>query len=220
MQRLRYYPLLIALIAVVAAGVAFTTVRMHASAQTQTPSQTGQPHRGNRVFGTIQSVSADSFVVTGRDGKTYTVKTTATTKVLTQSAARLNDVRAGDMVRVLATKGQDGSLTAVAVQDLPAGLAVGGGRGGPRDGAAGNAANSNRVFVAGSVVRLSGTSLSIASRGGAATTVAVPASARISRMTTAPWTSLAAGARVSAMGTLNPDGSLAASTVMVLPASR
>jgi hypothetical protein len=219
---MRHYPLIIALIAMLAAGAAFEAARMHASAQVQQPPQTGQRPHGNRVFGTIQSVSAGSLVVAGRDGKTYTVKTTATTKVVTQSRARLTDIRAGDRVRVLATKAQDGSLTAVAVQDIPAGLALaGGGRpGGPRGGAAGNGANPDRVVVAGSVVSLNGSTLSVAARDGTAMSVAVPASARISRMTAAPWTSLAAGARVAATGTLNPDGTLAASTIMVMPAGR
>jgi Domain of unknown function (DUF5666) len=217
-RRIQLYPLIITLVAVLGAGAAFTTARLHhASAQTQQQLQPGPVHRGNRVFGTIQSVSGDSFVVTGRDGKTYTVKTTAATKVLTQSRARLGDIRTGDLVRILATKGQDGSLTAVAVQDAPAGLAPGayaGGRGGA------NAGNSGRVLVAGSVVSLNGSTLSVASRNGTSTTVAVPASARISRTTALPWSSLAAGARVTAMGTLDTDGSLAASTVMVLPGTR
>ena len=208
MQKLRYYPLIIALVAVLAAGV-------HASAQTQPPSQGTQQHRGNRVSGTIQSVSAGSFVVTGRDGKTYTVKTTATTKVVTQTAARLSDIKAGDAVRIMAQKGQDGSLTAVSVQDVPAGLGWGApGRGGVRE------SSSGRVFVSGSVASVTGTSLSVASTGGAATTVAVPASAKISRMTTVPWTSLVTGARVAANGTFNADGTLSAATIMVITAKR
>lgn len=222
MQKLRHYPWLIALAAILAAGAAFTTVRMHASAQTP-PAQTGQ-HRGNRVFGTIQSVSADSFVIAARDGKTYTVKTTPATKVLTASAARLSDIKAGDVVRIAATKADDGSLTARAVQAIPAGLGVGAGpgaRGGaPRPGAQSNPGSADRVFVAGSVVSVNGSTLSVASRNGAATTVAVPASARISRMRALSWTSLAAGAHVAAMGTLNEDGSLSASTIMVMQGSR
>jgi uncharacterized protein DUF5666 len=214
-QKSRFYSLVIALIAVLAAGVTFATVRIHASAQTQPPSQTTPQHRGNRVFGTIQSVSAGSFVVTGRDGKAYTVKTTAATKVYTQSAARLSDVKAGDMVRVMATKAQDGSLTATAVQAVPAALSyAAAGRGGVRD------ANSGRVFVSGSVASVGGMSLSVASTGGAATTVAVPASAKISRMTTVPLTSLVTGARVAANGTFNADGTLSASTIMVITAKR
>lgn len=216
MQKVRFYSLIIALIAVLAAGVTVATVHRHASAQTQTPSQPAQQHRGNRVIGTIQSVAAGSFVVTGRDGKAYTVKTTATTKILTQTAARFGDVKAGDWVRIVAEKAQDGSLTAVAVQDVPAGLGPAGvrGRGGVRDAASG------RVFVSGSVASVTGSSLSVASSAGAATTVAVPASAKVSRTTTAPLTSLAAGARVAAMGTLNADGSLTASTIMVMTGKR
>ena len=213
MQKFRFYALIIALIAVLAAGVTFATVQRHASAQTQPPSQTTPQHRGNRVSGTIQSVSAGSFVVTGRDGKAYTVKTTSATKVLTQTAARLSDVKAGDTVRIMAEKAQDGSLTAVAVQDVPAGLSLGGpGRGGVRD------TKSGRVMVSGSVASVSGTSLSVASTGGAATTVAVPASAKVSRTTTVPLTALASGAHVMAMGTPNPDGSLSAATIMVMTA--
>lgn len=215
MHKFRYYPAIIALVALLGAGATVATVRMHAAAQTQPPASGTQAHRGNRVFGTIQSVTAGSFVVTGRDGKAYTVKTTAATKVLTQTAARLSDIKAGDMVRIVAEKAQDGSLTALSVQDMPAGLGFGpGGRGGVRD------ATSGRVFVAGSVVGLRGTSLSVASAGGAATTVAVPASAKVSRTTTLPLTSLAVGTRVAAMGTLNADGSLSAQTVMVVGAKR
>jgi Cu/Ag efflux protein CusF len=221
-SRVRCYPLLSALVAILAAGVAFVTAGMYASAQTPPPSQTAQ-HRGNRVVGTIQSVSGDSLVVTTRDGKTLTVHSAANTKVFTESAAHLSDIKAGDMVRVLAAKEQDGSLAAVTVQDVPAGLALGG-RGGaagsPRAGANGNGANSNRVFVAGSVVSLNGTSMSVASRDGTSTTVVIPASARISQMRAVPWTSLAAGARVSALGTLNSDGSLSAATIMVMTRTR
>jgi len=213
-KKIRSYQVIIALIAVLAAGLTFASVRMHASAQTQPPAQTGQ-HHGNRVFGTIQSVSAGSFVVAGRDGKTYTVKTTAATKVLTQSNAGLRDIKAGDMVRIMAQKAQDGSLTATAVQAAPAGLGYAGpGRGGVRD------TNSGRVFVSGAVAGVTGTSLSVASAGGTATTVAVPASAKISRLVSVPVTTLATGAHVAAMGTLNSDGSLSASTIMVVTGRR
>lgn len=215
MNKVRRFSTIIALIAVLAAGLTFASVRMHASAQTQPPAQTGQQH-GNRVFGTIQSVSAGSFVVAGRDGKTYTVKTTAATKVLTQANAGLRDIKAGDMVRIMAQKAQDGSFTAVTVQAAPAGLGYAGrpGRGGVRETTAG------RVFVSGAVAGVTGTSLSVAAASGSATTVAVPASAKISRLTRVPLTNLAAGAHVAAMGTLNSDGSLSASTIMVVTGKR
>jgi len=213
-RKTRFFSLMV-LIAVLAAGVTIATVRMHASAQTQPPAQGGQGHHGNRVFGTIQSVSAGSFVVTGRDGKSYTVTTSAGTRVLAPRRGRLEEIKTGDIVRIMATKGQDGSLTAVAVQDLPAGLHMGrGGRGGPRD------TGSDHVMVAGSVVSAGAGSLSVASASGTATTVAVPQSARIERVAVLPVTSLAAGAHVSAMGTLNPDGTLSATTVMVMTARR
>lgn len=214
MPKVRFYPIIIALIATLAAGFTFASVKMHASAQTQPPAQDAQ-HRGNRVFGTIQSVSNGSFVVTGRDGKAYTVKTAAATKVLTAVPAHLADIKAGDLVRVVAQKASDGTLTAQAVQAAPAGLGQAGlVRGGVRD------TGSGRVFVAGSVVGVSGSSLSVASSGGAATAVAVPASARISKLTTVPMTSLAAGARVAAIGTLNADGSFSATTIMVMTPGR
>ncbi|HEV2281996.1 MAG TPA: DUF5666 domain-containing protein [bacterium] len=214
MKTVRQYPLIIALIAVLAAGVTFATVRMHASAQSQPPAQTGQQH-GNRVFGTIQSVSAGSFVVTGRDGKAYTVKTTAATRVLAPSNAGLRDIKAGDTVRIMAQKADDGSFTAVAVQAVPAGLSYAApGRGGVRE------TSSGRVFVSGAVAGVTGTSLSVAASNGSATTVAVPASTKISRLISVPVTSLATGAHVAAMGTLNPDGSLSASTIMVVTGKR
>ena len=208
MQRIRRYSCILALIAVLAAGGTLAAVRLHASAQTPPPA------KGSRVFGTIQSVSAGSFVVTGRDGTAVTVKTAATTKVLGQTAAGLTDIKAGDAVRIVATKAQDGSYTALTVQDTPAGLRAGAPRGGVRTTATG------RVFVFGSVVGVNGTSLSVASPAGAATTVAVPQTAKVARTTALALTSLATGMHVAVLGTPNQDGSLTAGTIMVMTARR
>lgn len=215
LHRIRNYPWMLALIATLVAGVTFEAVRLHASAQTQPPAQGTQPRQGGRVFGTIQSVSAGSFVVTGRDGRAVTVRTGAATKVLGQTAAGLTDIKAGDAVRIVATKAQDGSYTALMVQDTPAGLRAGAPRGG---GVRTNA--TGRVFVSGSVVRVSGMSLAVASADGTATTVTIPQTAKLMRTTALALTSLAAGAHVAVTGTPNQDGSLTASTIMVMTAKR
>ena len=65
------------------------------------------------------------------------------------------------------------------------------------------------------MVRTRGTTLSVASANGTATTVTVPQSARIERATLLPAASLTPGTRVGLRGTDNPDGTVTAVLIMV-----
>lgn len=212
MHKVRYYALDLALITVLTAGLAFAAVGTNVSAQTTQPPQQAQPRHG--LFGTISSVSAGEFTMTGRDGKPVTVRVTSDTKIFARAASHLADVRAGDRVQILAQKAQDGSLTAVAMLDSPADLARGGTRSGTR------MLRSGKVFVNGSVVSVSGASVSVAAGSGAATNVAVPPTARLQRLTVLSPTSLSAGMRVAIRGATNPDGSVTASVITVAPATK
>jgi hypothetical protein len=112
----------------------------------------------HRVRGTIASLSAETIVVTGQDGKPATVKTNSATRIVGRTPGHLADIKNGDTVKVVANKAQDGSLTALTVQDVPSGLRVGAGaRGGQRD------LKSGKVLVNGRVVSAQGNTLSIAS---------------------------------------------------------
>jgi hypothetical protein len=164
----------------------------------------------HRVRGTIASVSADTIVVTGSDGKPVTVKTNAGTRIIGRTPGRFEDIKNGDLVRVLANKAQDGSLTALEVQDVPSGLQIGTrGRGGQKE------LKSGKVLVSGSVVSARGNTLSVTSTDGGVTAVTVPQGAQIQRVTQIPLSSLAPGARVALQGTDNPDGTVTAVFIMV-----
>lgn len=181
-------------------------------AQTQ-PQQSPQGDRPRPLAGSIASLSSNGFVLTTRDGRSVTVRTTSATRVLGRQPATFADIHSGDRVRILATKGANGALTAQAVQDIPAGLQLAGPaqmRAGVRQG------QNDRVMIAGVVTGnpTAGT-LTVDTSTGQNTSVAVPANAQLSRMATVPASNLAAGARVMVQGTPNADGTVTASTVFV-----
>jgi hypothetical protein len=76
---------------------------------------------------------------------------------------------------------------------------------------------SGKVLVNGRVVSAQGNTLSIASTdaGVGVTTVTVPESARVQRVTQLSLSSLTPGARVALQGTDNPDGTVTAKFIMV-----
>ncbi|GEM_PF-1854270 len=172
-----------------------------------------QGHAGRRpVAGAITSVSDDTFVVTGRAGTPVTVKTTSATRILSRARATLANVRAGDLVRVVATKAQDGSLTAMAVQDVPTNVGL------PMHGKASTAeARDGRTVLGGTVAQVGAAALSVRAADGSVASVAVPATARIFTITSLPPSGLVAGARVVVQGTPNPDGSMTAGLIVVAP---
>ncbi len=164
----------------------------------------------HRVRGTIASVSADTIVVTGSDGKPVTVKTNPGTRIIGRTPGRFEDIKNGDIVRVVANKGQDGSLSALEVQDAPSELQIGArGRGGQKE------LRSGKVLVSGSVVSARGNTLSVTSADAVVTAVTVPQGAQIQRVTQIPLSSLAPGARVALQGTDNPDGTVTAVFILV-----
>lgn len=166
--------------------------------------------KASRVFGTISTASPGAIVVTGRDGKAVTVKTTAGTRIVGRSTGTLAQVAVGDSIRVVADAAPDGTLTATAVQDVPRSVGLPAlGRGGERQ------TQNGETLVSGTVAQVRAGAVSIAGADGSATTVAVPQTARIERITTLASNSLAVGARVLVQGTPNQDGSLNALIVMV-----
>jgi len=168
------------------------------------------PAAGHRVAGTISSMSAGTMVVTGRDGAPVTVKTVAATKFIGRTSASAAAITPGDAVYVVADKAQDGSLTALAVQDVPAATGM------PMRGRGGQTATRNgKTLVSGMVAQLRGGALSVSAADGTVTTVALPQSVKVSRLVAVPAATLAAGARVMVMGTSNPDGTMTASLILV-----
>jgi Domain of unknown function (DUF5666) len=186
-----------------------------AAAWAQSQPQPSQPQstpgsRANGLGGTIASVSDGAFVLTTRDGRSVTVRTTASTRIVSPQPATLADIHPGDRVRILATKTADGSLTARAVQDLPSSLQTTTQyRGGAWQG-------RDAVMIAGTVTgNPTAGALVIASSNGQSTSVAIPSTARVSRLVSMPVGTLAAGARAMVQGTPNADGSVTASVVFL-----
>lgn len=203
----------LSLIAVLITGVTFATAGTPVSAQTTQPPQQTTLRHG--LSGTITAVFAGALTVTGRDGKPVTVRVGSDTRIFERVASLLADIKAGDRVQIVARKAQDGSLTALTVLDSPADLArSGGGSSGTRE------LPSGKVQVRGSVVSVGEASLSVATGSGPATNVAVPSTARIQRLLLLPATSLSSGMRVTVRGTTNPDGSMAASVIIVAATAR
>lgn len=190
------------------AALSLSVAAVWAQPQPQTP----PGNRPGRVGGSIASVSDTAFVLTARDGRSVTVRTTASTRFVGPQPATPADIHAGDRVRVIATKAADGTLTARAVQDVPSELQpTAQNRGGVLQG------GDDMVMVAGTVAGspTAGT-LTIATPNGQNTSVVIPSTARVSRVASVSRSSLTAGARVMVQGTPNADGSVTASVVFVM----
>ncbi|HLJ60828.1 MAG TPA: DUF5666 domain-containing protein [bacterium] len=202
------------------AGVASLTTRSAGAQPAVQPPAPQQPNtqqppsaqgtRPHPVIGTITSASDGTITVTGRDGSAVTVTTTATTRILGRANAALTNVKAGDAVHVLADKAQDGSLTATAVEDVPAALGV------PMRGKGGQTqTRGGRTLVSGTVAEVRGGVLSVTAADGSLTAVTIPQTARIGTLIALTPDRLVTGARVTVLGPRNADGGVTATLIMV-----
>ncbi len=202
--------------------------------QTPAPSQPqleprSQPRmwarHGRPLMGTVASVSNGSVVLTTWTGRSVTVQTTSATRVLNRVQANLSDLQSGDMVRVMATKAADGSLSARAVFATPATStpatstpATGpGGRANRRVRGGLWGGNSGMVMIAG---RLTGAPangvITVALPAGSPLSVTVPSTARLTRLVSMPVSGLASGTHVLVQGRRNADGSITAAVMFVV----
>ena len=185
-----------------------------AQASGQTPSES-QPdawhrHGGRPLIGTVVSVSDGSVVLTTWSGQSVTAQTTPTTRVLSRQQASLSDLRSGDVVRVVATRAQDGSLSARMVSDIPAALVPSTSRGGLWD------ARAGAVMISGRLTGLPADGVvTIALPAGPPLSMSVPSTAHLSRLVSMAVSSLAPGAHVLVRGTRNADDSFTATTIFV-----
>jgi hypothetical protein len=179
--------------------------------QPQPRPQTQPGDRPHGLFGSVASVSDGSFALTDRGGRSVTVHTTGSTRILSRQQATLADIHTGDTVRVVATKAQDGTLTARSVQDVPSGPQTAAqGRGGVWQ------SRSGTMMIGGNVTGISGSgTLTVTSPNGQKTPVTVPSTARVSRLVSMPVSNLTVGTRVLVRGTPNADGSVTALVVFV-----
>jgi hypothetical protein len=194
--------------------IALPFVATGAWAQSQPQPQPG-PHtqpgdRPHGLFGSIASVSDGSFALTDRGGRSVTVHTTGSTRIIGRQQVTLADIHTGDAVRVIATKAPDGTFTARSVQDVTSGPQT------VAQGPGGTGQSRSGMMIAGSVAGIPGAGkLMVASPNGQQTPVTVPSTARVSRLVSIPISNLTVGARVLVRGTSNADGSVTASVVLV-----
>jgi len=164
-----------------------------------------------KVEGTIASVGPSSVVVATQSSVHTRVVAGPDTRVISRSPARLKDVVKGDFVGVTAKKGEEGMLTAVEIHIFPTAL-----RGKIREGQWPMETGDimTNAVITDDVVRVSGRMLYLAYNGGTAA-ISVPPMTVVRRMTLVGLKNLKAGMHAIAHGTQNPDGSLAASFIIV-----
>lgn len=173
------------------------------------------------TMGTIAAITGSVITVTTPSGGQVQVRTSTDTRIIGRRAAKPDDIAAGDRVRIMATKAADGSLTASAVVIAPAqvqGLAP---RYGQRQQGNPPRGDASRTFAAGTVMTSvngpHGRTVTVKQQDNTTVSAVVPSDARVRRLVSVALTDLKPGMRVRAVGSSNPDGSLTAAGLMVIP---
>jgi hypothetical protein len=78
----------------------------------------GLPSGAKVLSGTVATISGPNLTITGTDGTDYNVKLDSTTVYSKIGAAKVSDLKVGQMVLAIGTKGANGSINAQAVTVL------------------------------------------------------------------------------------------------------
>jgi len=167
------------------------------------------------VDGTIQSVASALVVIMTKMGQTK-VTTTTDTRVIGRSPARMSEIKVDDFVGVDSKRTANGSLSAVEVHIFPPALKA---PSRERQFLMDSGDTMTNAVVTQQVTRVSGRTLTLSYPGGT-TTVIVPPSAAIHRLTVVTLAALKPGMHATARGPANPDGNVIATTIVVDQASR
>ena len=140
-----------------------------------------RPHSGWTHHGTagrVTSVSSSSLTLVGRDGKPQTIRTGAGTRVYTGRAeAQLSDIKAGWLAFV--ELGSDGVATVIRAIDADQIREHAGDRSHFRHDFTHHRFAMPHNVAAGRITAVTGSSITLASRDGATTEIAVNASTRV-----------------------------------------
>ena len=170
------------------------------------------------AFGTVTAIDAGAGTITIASrfgGADQTIQTQGTTQIVSQTAASVSDLKKGDKIEV---QGVPTGITASALtigQSPLSGLGgPGGGPGGPGGGFGGGPGMQGAPAMAsatGIVTSVSPLTISLSST--ASLTLKMDPSAKVTKYTTVPLSSIKVGDSVMGIGTANDDGSFAATTV-------
>ena len=193
-----------------------------------TSGQSAQGDANTVVFGTIETISDKSLVISNQSGSTR-VDTADDTKIIISEAVTADQIKVGDAIVASGQKGEDGSITADSVDvgstdatgifqsmrsdQRPAGTALRSGSTGS-DSAASTpgSAPQGRERVAGTVDAVSGKELTVKTDGGSTKVILTDQTAiRGTKMGTI--SDLKAGATVTVVGKRGSDGTVAASAI-------
>ena len=184
-----------------------------------------------RVFGSVATVNGDTMTVKTQQGSTNVKVTGATIQKTVAGTA--SDLTAGESVIVVGKQGSDGSLTATNIQIRPANAsgqggfqAPGRGQGqtprqgqGRPQGQGGQAPQQGQGTrpVVGSVVSLSGNTLTVKGPQGNTTQVKITGS-RIEKTVDGTSADLTTGENVTVVGQKASDGTVTATNIQIRPA--
>jgi len=160
------------------------------------------------ITGTIASVATDVIAVTTAAGPKR-VRMTATTRVGNWVPARLEDIKASDVVGVTARKEINSSLTAEEIHIFPAGRQIQ-----ARQFPWTNGTIMTNAPVTSVVSAVSARTITLTYQG-RAVKINVPGSTDIRRITSGTRDELKMGTHIRAFGRANDDGSLTATSVIV-----
>jgi hypothetical protein len=172
--------------------------------------QFGAAQPTTTLAGTIASAAPGTLVLTTADG-TKTVKTTETTNIISRSTVPLSDIKSGDFIGVDATKGSDGSLTAVSINIFPPEF-----KGRAREGQwlMDSGDTMTNAVVTQYVSAVSGRTVALTYQG-QVWKIAVLPSTSIHRLAVMPGSALKPQMQVTVRGAANSDGSFTATSITV-----
>jgi len=199
------------------------------------PKASPSPGRGfrNGASGQLVKITGTTLILSGTNGDT-TVTFDSSTRISKTSSAAVGDIVPGICIVATGTKDAAGVVTATTVRLTPAtngacpapGTGQGGGGGGgfgfggfatPRPGRPTPPANLG--FGAGLVTAVNGTQITVKSANGAASTVTVPTTVRVSKTSPATAADLQIGECVMATGQRDTSGTVAARALIISPPS-
>lgn len=171
---------------------------------------------GGGVTGIISAVNGSTLTVTRTSGGSVTVTTTGSTSFLRSQASSVAAIAAGDHVTVMPERTSSSSanstaVTADRISDTGTGTLAGAGPGstGPGGtgsggtgpgGMAGGGPMGGHGPVSGTVRSISGSTLTVSEASGTVVTVSTNASTAVERLSSITLADLAAGQKVSVMG--------------------